>query len=283
MLSKINTSPIGDPNKTDEVIEADILKAKKQHLPSKKVRFNKYKHKKNKWITSAILKSIHFRDNLYRKLKTINQLDVTYLTHKTNYDNYNKLLNKLIKDAKARYYNDEFKKYHSDIKKTWQTINSILNRDRNTSNFPSYINVNGRKISNKNHIVNSFNRYFTSVGEDLAAKIPPAKKTFETYLQRQILTSFSFNLVDTTEVDKILKDFKPKTSSGSDGISMKLLKLIKEPMLPSLTILINQSLATGIFPDKFKIAKITPLIKKRTFSKLITSDLSHFWLPFRSW
>ena len=168
----------------------------------------------------------------------------------------------MIKDAKARYYNDEFKKYNNNIKKTWQTINSILNRDRKTSNFPSYIKVNDRKITNKKHIVNSFNKYFTSVGEDLASKIPPAKKSFETYLQKQILTSFSFNLVNTTEVDKILRDFKPKTSSGSDGISMKLLKLINEPILPSLTILINQSLATGIFPEKFKIAKITPLIKK---------------------
>ena len=76
------------------------------------------------------------------------------------------------------------------------------------------------------------------------------------------MTSFSFSLVDPTEVNKIIKAFKPKTSSGNDGLSMKLLKLIKDPILPSLTVLINQSLATGIFPDKFKIAKITPLIKK---------------------
>ena len=125
LLSKINSSPLEHPNKTYEIIEAEILKAKKQYLPSKKVRFDKYKHKKNNWITSAILQSIHFRDNLYRKLKTTNQFDVTYSTHKTNYNKYNKLLNKLIKDAKAKYYNDEFKQYNNNIKKTWQTINSI--------------------------------------------------------------------------------------------------------------------------------------------------------------
>ena len=55
---------------------------------------------------------------------------------------------------------------------------------------------------------------------------------------------------------------KPKTSSGDDGISMKLLKKISEPLIPSLTILINQSLVTGIFPHEMKLAKVLPLIKK---------------------
>ena len=262
MISRISNSLLEDPNHTYSIIESEILKAKHEYLPSKQVRFNKYKHKKNNWITSALIKSIHFRDKLYHKLKCTSKSDATYNIIKADYDNYNKLLNKLIKEAKTKYYNAEFTKYQNDIKKTWQTINGILNRDRKSSHFPSYIKVNNIKISDKNRIVNSFNNYFASVGENLAAKIPPPKKSFDSYLKEKILTSFSFSLVDRTEVNKILKAFKPKTSSGNDGLSMKLLKLIKDPILPSLTILINQSLATGIFPEKFKIAKITPLIKK---------------------
>ena len=117
-------------------------------------------------------------------------------------------------------------------------------------------------MTDHQEIVNRFNDYFANVGKDLAAKIPVGNKSFEAYLKQNIMTSFSFDLVQHNEVDKIINEFKPKTSAGNDRLSLKLLKLIKNPILPCLTILINQSLTTGIFPDKFKIAKISPLIKK---------------------
>ena len=33
----------------------------------KSVKFNKYTHSKSKWITKGILKSIKYKDNLYKK------------------------------------------------------------------------------------------------------------------------------------------------------------------------------------------------------------------------
>ncbi len=52
---------------------------------------------------------------------------------------------------------------------------------------------------------------------------------------------------------------KPKTSCGFDGISLKILKTIKEILAEPLTIIINQMLNRGIFPDLLKIAKVTAL------------------------
>ena len=40
------------------------------------------------------------------------------------------------------------------------------------------------------------------------------------------------------------------------------MKQIAPIIIPSITLIINQSLSTGIFPDKLKIAKIIPLFKK---------------------
>ncbi len=45
-------------------------------------------------------------------------------------------------------------------------------------------------------------------------------------------------------------------------MSVKLIKAIKTVLVNSLTVIINQRLKTGIFPDKFKIARIKPLHKK---------------------
>ncbi len=45
-------------------------------------------------------------------------------------------------------------------------------------------------------------------------------------------------------------------------MSTKLIKSIKTDLINPLTIIINQSLKTGIFPDKLKIAPVIPLFKK---------------------
>ena len=54
----------------------------------------------------------------------------------------------------------------------------------------------------------------------------------------------------------------PKTSWGHDGLSMKLIKRLKDVLSTPLSLLINQSLCTGIFPEKLKVAKIRPIFKK---------------------
>ena len=52
-----------------------------------------------------------------------------------------------------------------------------------------------------------------------------------------------------------------KSSSGIDRLSNKLVKLIKDDISESLTLIINQILYTGIFPQKLKLAKVVPLQK----------------------
>ena len=262
LLNKINQSITGDPNHTFEVIQSEINKAKALHLPSKRVRFNKYKHKNKNWITSGIIKSINFRDKLYTKFKSCKTSDPSLSMHKSRYNNFNKILKKTIKEAKSNFYGNEFSKHSDNIKKSWQTINQILNRDRKSNQFPTHIKIDNTNISDRKQIADHFNNYFACVGENLAEDIPTSKHSFDKYLHNRILTSFSFKTVDHETIAKIIKDFKPKTSSGDDGISMKLLKLISNSITPSLTILINQSLTTGIFPCKMKIAKVLPFIKK---------------------
>ena len=55
---------------------------------------------------------------------------------------------------------------------------------------------------------------------------------------------------------------KPKSSSRHDNISSILLKKISIYIAPVLALIVNQSLKTGIFPEKLKIAQVMPLYKK---------------------
>ena len=50
-------------------------------------------------------------------------------------------------------------------------------------------------------------------------------------------------------------------ATGLDKISAKLLKECPDLIAESLTLIFNQSLLTGIFPDEWKSARVTPLYK----------------------
>ena len=104
---------------------------------------------------------------------------------------------------------------------------------------------------------------FTNVGPKLAPEITNTDNAnFMDYLHNPILHNFTFKQISEGTTINILYSLKPKPNCGNDGISTKLLKAIKQEIFKPLTIIINQSLATGIFPDPLKITKVIPLYKK---------------------
>jgi hypothetical protein len=74
--------------------------------------------------------------------------------------------------------------------------------------------------------------------------------------------NFQFNPICYEDTEKIINNLKSKTSVGVDEISTKLLKEIKNEIINPITLIVNQSLSTGIFPDLLKIGKISPIFKK---------------------
>ena len=150
------------------------------------------------------------------------------------------------------------------MKKTWKTIDETLNRRKNKSKFPSEFIVNNRSIADQKEIADQFNIFFSSIGSTLSDSIEIADSTldFTDYLNNPTEHHFNFNTITESETLSIINKLKNKNSSGKDEISNKLLKSIKDEIAKPLTIIINQSLKTGVFPDALKIAKVKPLYKK---------------------
>ena len=152
------------------------------------------------------MRSMHERDNLYRKWKACKPASPYYDILKSNYQSCSKSINRIIRKAKYDYYSNEFEKYKGDIKKTWRTINSILNRNRCVNNFPSHILSPKGKVFNKQQQVNELNDYFCSIGQVLAQKIPNSSQHFSSYLKQNILSTFSFTPVNVGSVTKIFNE-----------------------------------------------------------------------------
>ena len=87
-------STTANPNINYNKIEKLIKTAVEQHAPLKKQRFHKYKHKKTKWITNRIIRSMRFRDKLYKNLKLSTPNTVNFFTIKQNLKTYNLILKK---------------------------------------------------------------------------------------------------------------------------------------------------------------------------------------------
>ncbi len=93
-----------NPNNTYNILHTVIQDAKNKYMPSKLVKYNKYKHKKFKWVTFGIIRSIQYRYDLYKKLKMADPISNEFATIKINLNTYNKILKTLIRLAKKYYY-----------------------------------------------------------------------------------------------------------------------------------------------------------------------------------
>ena len=255
----INNDLLGNPNDSYNALENIIMEAKCKHFQPREVRFDRYKHKFSPWISSGIIHSIKYRDSLYRKLKKRNAQSPEYNKLSNDLRIYNSILKKNIRLAKSDYYAKNFDEYKFNIRRTWSTINDVLNKNKKRDSFPNFFVINGNKTNSKQEIASSFNLFFANIGKNLSQNIHcDTRNTINTYMKQKIISSFEFQCIEGATVHKIISDLSVKNSCGVDGISSKLLKSISPVIAAPLAHIINQSLCTGIFPDRLKIAKVIP-------------------------
>ena len=89
-----NTDNTFDESDNYKGLVKSISDAQKKQIDSKRFKYNKYRHKKRKWITFGLLKSIEFRDNLYRELKKTAIGRDNYRNKKINLRTYNRIINR---------------------------------------------------------------------------------------------------------------------------------------------------------------------------------------------
>ena len=271
IYNKLQKNLNTNPNYNYEILLKHLLNAKLKHIPKKVKKFNKRRHFKEKWMTNEILQEIVAKNKMYVTWKTTPVTHINYENIKQRFKSYEKIVKKDIKEAKQRYFDQIFTAYKSDMKKTWKTINETLNRSKRGSNVKSIFYHNGFTLSNAKDIANAFNVYFANIGKNLASEIEQNVNIIDytQYLSTPITeTKLQFKCITDNDTQKAIDKLENKNSSGHDGISNKLLKLLKMELSKSLTLIINQIITTGIFPDSFKISKITPIFKKGDVSLL---------------
>ena len=149
------------------------------------------------------------------------------------YKQYWDTLQKIKRRCKFEYYNLHYERFKQNSKKLWGLINEVCGRCNDKSNSINYISVNGIKQFQSEKICNEFAEFFTNIGANYSKKIAPGKLGIASYLNKIPTNSKSMFLTpcNPQEIKSIVLSLKNKQSSGHDGISNILLKILLNPLL----------------------------------------------------
>ena len=219
------------------------------------VKLSRSKMKDKPYITPGIKVSIKHRDRLYEK----------YLNNKNKYTqaawkSYRNKVSDIIKKSEKLYYQKQLKEHTNSCHGMWKVFGKII-KNKHRHNKINSINVNNLDITSTPLITEEFNKYFCSIGEHLAKKFE-SNTNFKEYLENKVESSFYLHPTSEQEISRIIDNLNPKKSSGSDDIPIKFVQLCKNIVSNPLKLIFNQTIATGEYPDKLKIAKVLPIFKK---------------------
>ena len=257
-LNTTDWSSVIEANDVNEATENFIqlfTNAFNKNCPEVNRNVNKNYDAVQPWISKGLLVSRLKKNKL---IKIAAQTKTREDIKKKN--EFIKVYNKLIKEAKEIYYKAQLYKTQNDPKKSWQTVNSILHRSNKNSDRRVELEINGSITKNEQIVAERFNEHFTTMAKEATAHIKP-NKDFKEYLGLPNVTFFKTKLASPNDILKIIKSFKSKTSTGVDGLSNKILKTCQYEIIPYIQHIVNLSITTGKVPKQFKTAKVIPIPK----------------------
>ena len=225
-----------------------------KHAPTLRRRVS---DKYTPWLNADYFKLAKTRDKLKtRAVKTNSKLLME------SYKQIRNRLNNLNTQLKREYFSEKITQFQGYLKKTWKTINQVINKKSNTTVVPN-LTVDGQTIRGKKAIASSMNEYFCSIGNKLSEKIPNKANPLLSgeYPFETPPLSFSFSAIMTDKLSSTLNKMKTSHGSGHDGIASFYLKIALPVVGRSLCDLFHKSLFAGKFPEDWKIARIAPIFK----------------------
>ena len=145
----------------------------------------------------------------------------------------------------------------------WREVNQITDPKTNDT---IYLKVNGEDVKEPKKVADLFNDFFinkvkgirdsidTKLQEDPTARLAKKMEGFK--------HTFQLHGVSEKTVKKAIQGIKPKKSSGFDGVSQELLRQISPVVTIPLTLIINTSISSGVFPQAWKHSRTIPVHKK---------------------
>ena len=254
-LSEIDWSPVlCDHTKKSFYTFKELIKsATEKCTPWTTMKVKGKKRIKEKWYLKSLWKSRTKKEKLKRKARLKNTTEAWEA-----YTNYRNTYNRVVRQAKFKYYNDLLEKHQKNPKKLWSVVNEVTGRKSGRDD--NIGEINGK--TDPKEKAEEFNVHYSKVAENLAKKIPKPKKSFEEYLPKfEVLNKMSWKPVNALDIELVIKSMEDKTSYSTDGISNKVIKWVAKEISWPMAHIINKSLELNFVPDYWKTGVIKPIFK----------------------
>ena len=171
-----------------------------------------------------------------------------------------------MRNAKSKFFHDKINdcSRSNDPKEAWTLINTLLGKSNKPNNF-SELSVNDNLVSDPKSMAEALNDYFVNIGPTLAAEYEEEScniaQTTNNNINSLLCAQFKFSPIPVDNVASTLRGLKANKTTGLDKIPPKILQLSASIVALSLTCIFNLSLATGIYIDDWKRARVTSIFK----------------------
>ena len=120
-----------------------------------KIRVKEKYHFRKPWPSEALRTSIKHKNKLYHHYRKINSVksEILYTSYKTK-------LTQILKAAEKKHYQNLFRKYKDNMKKSWRIIKRLVNRNQVQSYQTKFKLEDGRVINDNFNICKHFNDFF---------------------------------------------------------------------------------------------------------------------------
>ena len=192
------------------------------------------------------------RDRLLKKARKTNDPKIMACVKELNI-----VIKKVVIKERNRLIKNKMK--NSSSTTFWSTVNTLLGR----SARPDAIRIVGQDGSflNKEETVQEFADFFKGKVEKLINQNPIQDKPVN--ISYSEIPEFTLE-----EIQKALKSFKPKKSSGPDEIPLLIYKTCFGPLEKPVHSLFKQITRSGKIPTIWKLARLKPILKKGDSSKV---------------
>ena len=207
------------------------------------------------WITPQIKRLMEERDRAKKNSIKNPKLLKSYKSLR------NKVTN-TIRSSIRLHYQSLINENKDNPKNMWRTINKVLDKAPNLTTIMQ-IRDGSKTVSDSKQIANALNSHFVNIGPRLASRIEikPGDDPLCRLNNRTEEIVFQFKHENDRTVLEYIQNLKQGKSAGPDKIPTAILKDAADLICKPLTMIFNSCSRLGTFPDRWKIARMTPIYK----------------------
>ena len=135
-------------------------------------------------------------------------------------------------------------------RKHGEELRKSLTKQKNVGSSIN-LKINREMVTDQRRVANRFNEFFINVAQNLVDRLGRGNKAIHDYLLHPVKHTIFLKPTDASGVNSLISQLDETKATDFYGIPVKLVKLVRHTI----------SDASGIFPEKLKLACITPIHK----------------------